>query len=79
MRDWLVGEVAPKLTLTPWGRPPTATFALGKPIDDHDTPTGAEPPGDSVMVDGFSVTTELGPVTEMATFGSCNAPFASVA
>jgi hypothetical protein len=30
------------------------------------------------MVDGFRVTAELGPVTVMATFGSCSAPFASV-
>ena len=78
MRDWLVAEVAPKLTLTPWGRPPTATFALGKPTDDQDTPTVAEPPGETVTVDGFRVTAELGPVTVMATFGSCSAPFASV-
>ena len=79
MRDWLVAEVAPKLTLTPWGRPPTATFALGKPTEDHDTPTVAEPPGESVMVDGVSVTAELGPVTVIPTLGSCKAPFASVA
>lgn len=70
---------APKLTLTPWGRPPTAMFAFGKPLDDHDTPTVAEPPGESMTVDGFSVSAALGPLTVIAMFGSCRAPFASVA
>ena len=31
------------------------------------------------MVDGFSVSAEFGPLTVMPTFGSCSAPFASVA
>jgi len=79
VRDVLEPETGPKLTLTPCGRPPTATFALEKPVGDHETPTVAEPPGESVMVDGFSVSAELGPLTVIATLGSCSAPFASVA
>ena len=38
----------------------------------------AEPPGESVRVDGVSVIAELGLVTVIATLGSCKAPFASV-
>ena len=79
VRDWLVDVVAPQLTLTPLGRPPTATFAFGNPTDDQPTTTVAVPPGEIVIVDGVNVTAEFGPVTVMPTFGSCNAPFASVA
>lgn len=78
VRDSLEPDTGPKATLTPCGRPPTATLALGKPTDDQDTPTVAEPPGASVMVDGFSVSDAFGPLTVTPTLGSCNAPFASV-